>query len=174
MTGDHRRLNAGMDPNTALERSMSRGLGSLQREILATLNQDHEADFVSDDYHAVYDLLAVKRTLAARRQGRLCQLDCSPAFEASFSRAIRMLVTRGLLRREWRRNTSGQIDRYHTAFVSRQAISVKSKTKLTPIESACKRMRRAVLKAYERQPVPDAIMVVLHGLYVATTDIARR
>jgi hypothetical protein len=152
---------------------MSRGLGSLQREILATLNQDHEADFMSDDYHAVYNLLAVKRTLAARRQDRLCRLHY-PAFEASFSRAIDTLVQRGLLRREWRPNACGQIDRYHTAFVSRQAISVKSRADLTPLELACNRMRRAVLKAYEGQSVPDVMMVTLHGLSVACADIARR
>jgi hypothetical protein len=115
---------------------MSRGLGSLQREILATLDQEHQADFCSFDYRTVYDLLAVKETLAARGQGRLCRMYVpelsesyvwrSGAFEASFSRAIRTLVKRGVLRREWKRNNRGEVDLYHTAYVSRQTISVKS------------------------------------------------
>jgi predicted deacylase len=119
---------------------MSRGLGSLQREILAALDKAHEADFCSSDYRTVYDLLAVKETLAARGQGRLCQLWVpeipeflvwrSGAFEASFSRAIRTLVKRGVLRREWKRNNRGWIDTYHTAYVSRQPISVKSECAL--------------------------------------------
>jgi hypothetical protein len=152
---------------------MSRGLGSLQREILATLNRGHEADFVSDDYHAVYDLRAVKRTLAARRQDRLPRLHY-PAFEASFSRAIDTLIGRGLLRREFPPNARGQIDRYHTAFVSRQTISVKSKAELTVVELGYNRMHRAVLKAFAGQPIPDAIMVALHGLSIACADIVRR
>jgi hypothetical protein len=116
---------------------MSRGLGALQREILAALDEDHQADFVSYDHRTVYDLLAVKETLAARGHGRLCRMYVpeipelyvwrSGAFEASFSRAIRTLVTRGLLRREFRRTITGDIDLYHTAYVSRQPISVNSK-----------------------------------------------
>jgi hypothetical protein len=116
---------------------MSRGLGSLQREILAALDEAHEADFRSYDGRTVYDLLAVKETLAAGGQGRLRQLWVpeipellvwrSGAFEASFSRAIRALVKRGLLRREFRRTLTGDIDLYHTAYVSREPISVKSK-----------------------------------------------
>jgi hypothetical protein len=109
---------------------MSRGLGRLQREILAALDADHEANFVSYDGRPVYDMLAVKETLAARGPGRICRLYVpelqaiyrwrSGAFEASFSRAIHTLVQRGILRREF----GWSIDWYHTHFVS---VSVKSR-----------------------------------------------
>jgi hypothetical protein len=108
------------------------------REILAALDEAHQAAFISYDYRTVYDLLAVKQTLAQRGQGRLCQLYIpeipdfivwrSGAFEASFSRAIRTLVKRGLLRREFRRTLAGGVDFYHTAYVSRQPISVNSQS----------------------------------------------
>jgi hypothetical protein len=106
---------------------MSRGIGTLQREILEALNEAHEADFLSYDYRTVYDLSAVKATLAARGKGRLCQMYVpelgaryvwrSGAFEASFSRAIRTLIARGVLRKEvsHRHRASGT----HTYFVSR-------------------------------------------------------
>jgi hypothetical protein len=89
---------------------MSRSLGTLQREILDALNEAHEADFIARDYRTVYDLSAVKRTLVARGQGRLCRMFVpeipewvvwrSGAFEASFSRAVRTLIARGVLRKE--------------------------------------------------------------------------
>jgi hypothetical protein len=105
---------------------MSRGLGALQREILAALDEAHEADFLSSrDFRRVYDLLAVKETLAARGKGRLCRMYVpalgeryvwrSGAFEASFSRAIRTLITRGLLRKEIGPRTA---DWAHIHFVS--------------------------------------------------------
>jgi len=142
---------------------MSRGLGALQRDILAALNRDHEADFVSEDWHAVYDLRAVKRTLAARGRGR-------PAFEASFSRAIGTLVRHGLLRKEWRPGARS-VDHYHTAFVSRRALSVKSPR---AVPGGYARMARAVRQAFAGQPVPGTIQVALHGLGVAIMDLARK
>ena len=115
---------------------MSRGLGKLQREILRTLNKDHEADFVSHDFRTVYDLLAVKMTLVARDKARTDRLYVpelravyiwhTGAFTAAFSRAIRTLVKRGLLRQEYRQTLAGDINLYHTYFVSREPISVNS------------------------------------------------
>jgi hypothetical protein len=117
---------------------MSRGLGTLQREILEALNEAHEADFLSSrDFRTVYDLSAVKETLATRGKGRLCQMYVpelgaryvwrSGAFEASFSRAIRTLITRGVLRKEiYHRHRGSWV---HIYFVSRQPdnpVSVKS------------------------------------------------
>ncbi len=85
---------------------MSRGIGKLQREILEALNEAHEADFISYDYRTVYDLSAVKETLATRGRGLLCQMYVpelgewyvwrSGAFEASFSRAIRVVSANGV------------------------------------------------------------------------------
>lgn len=99
---------------------MSRGLGALQREILETLNEAHEANFVSYDYRTVYDPHAVKQTLVARVKGRTSRLYVpeldsvyvwhSGAFEASFSRTLKTLVKRGLLRREF----GWSLDFYHT------------------------------------------------------------
>jgi hypothetical protein len=72
---------------------MSRGLGSLQRAILEVL-PDHPADYIG-----VYDVRAMKWTLA-RRWGAVYGDWCiSAEFEASFSRAMRTLVTRGLIQR---------------------------------------------------------------------------
>jgi hypothetical protein len=72
---------------------MSRGLGKLQRAILEVL-PDHPAD-----YAEVYDLRAIKWTLAYRWGAVYRDWCIDAAFEAAFSRAVRTLVTRRLLRR---------------------------------------------------------------------------
>jgi hypothetical protein len=109
---------------------MSRGLGTLQREILAALDQDHEAHFRTyDTYSPVYNLHAVKATLAQRGQGRTGRLFVpelsavyvwhTAAFTSAFSRAIHTLMKRGLLRHELHETPRGTIDDFHTHYVSR-------------------------------------------------------
>jgi hypothetical protein len=70
---------------------MSRGLGKLQRAILEVL-PDHTADYCD-----VYDVRAIKWALAYRWGAVYRDWCISAEFEASFSRAMRTLVKRGLL-----------------------------------------------------------------------------
>jgi hypothetical protein len=115
---------------------MSRGLGALQREILGALDAEHQEFGTTYDRRPYYDLHAVKETLARRGAWRLCRLHVtelqavyvwySGPFEASFSRAVRTLVKRGVLRREILPTDRGTWDFYHTYYVSLEPISVKS------------------------------------------------
>jgi hypothetical protein len=87
------------------------------------------------DGRIIYDLLAVKETLA-QVKGRTDRLYVpelqavyvwhTNAFTTAFSRAIRTLVKRGVLRREYFPKRNGDWNLYHTHFVSRGPISVKS------------------------------------------------
>ena len=114
---------------------MSRGLGRLQREILAAMDADHEAEFVTIDRRPIYDLYAIKATLAQRGYGRLCRvwvpripemyIWTSGAFTASFSRAIKTLLARGLVQRHELPTQAQGMTFAHTHFVSRTPISVK-------------------------------------------------
>jgi hypothetical protein len=113
---------------------MSRGFGALQREILETLDEDHLAEYVTYDRRPIYNLLAVKATLA-QVKGRTDRLYVpelqavyvwhTGAFTAAFSRAIRTLIKRGVLRAQYLPTHTGHIDLYHIHSVSRHDLSVK-------------------------------------------------
>jgi hypothetical protein len=111
---------------------VSRGLGALQREILEALTTEHETDrYVTVDRRPIYDLLAVKLTLAERVKGRKDRLYVpelqavyvwiTGAFTASFSRAVKTLVARGCLERHYFPTKDGGCDMSHTHFVSRHS-----------------------------------------------------
>jgi hypothetical protein len=122
--------------DTTRKIGMSRGLGALQREILAALNEEHWYSQIIRTYdgRVIYDLLAVKNTLA-QGKGRTDRLYVpelqavyvwhTGAFTAAFSRAIRTLVSRGVLRPEHFPKRNGDYNLYHTHFISREPISVK-------------------------------------------------
>jgi hypothetical protein len=79
---------------------MSRGLGWLQREILETLDKARPGVYY--EQLGIYDVGRTKVHLA-KKLGRMGWNDhahqpcVQPAFQASFSRAMRTLVDRGLL-----------------------------------------------------------------------------
>ena len=118
---------------------MSRGLGKLQREILDTLDEDHLADYVTHDRRPIYNLLAVKETLA-QVKGRTDRLYVpelqavyvwhTGAFTSAFSRAIRTLIKRGVLSAHYLPTRNGNVDLYHIHSVSRHELSVKSQRHL--------------------------------------------
>ena len=68
---------------------MSRGIGTLQREILETLDEAHEASFVSYDYRTVYDLSAREGDLGHAREGAPLSDVC-----ARVRRAVRLAQRR--------------------------------------------------------------------------------
>ena len=115
---------------------MSRGLGALQREILETLDQADQADYVTYDRRPIYSLHSLKAILVERGKGRTARLYVpelravyvwqTNAFTAAFSRAIKTLITRGILSREWLPQRNGNVDFSHIHFVSRPPLSVKS------------------------------------------------
>jgi hypothetical protein len=76
---------------------MSRGLGTLQRAILEALP-------TAEVYLGVYDLRAVKFTLA-KQWGAWDGWNLDSSFEASFSRAVRTLITRGYVQRHLNERT---------------------------------------------------------------------
>jgi hypothetical protein len=81
---------------------MSKGLGKLQRDILASLNSPR-----TEVEKGIYDLRRVARFVAKPRVTAVyggpeddkfaCPYEPFPAFSAAFSRAIRALIKRGEL-----------------------------------------------------------------------------
>jgi hypothetical protein len=81
---------------------MSRGLGKLQQAILEAL-----PGYAMQDYPGVYALHPLREALAVQwgmtypriKYGRPCGVVIDSTFAASFARAVRTLVARGLLSR---------------------------------------------------------------------------
>jgi len=103
---------------------MGRGLGKLQREILTSLEESRDSDFVFSYYgganpnppywtapiavqhgtrfalaEGVYDLRAVKTALGKHDSTRRSYDTFTPTFSATFSRACHRLVEQGYLER---------------------------------------------------------------------------
>ena len=84
---------------------MSKGLGYLQREILATLAERPGSDMIQDGCGScawladrTHDLRAVSREMASRMGGISHCNHVTEAWSAAFSRAVAKLADRGALR----------------------------------------------------------------------------